>query len=178
MPDVRLVGSHGLGAGELASIRRLMNQAFGGEFTDDDWDHAVGGWHAVLGPVDDVVAHASVVERRLVVGTRAYRAGYVEAVAVMPDRQGTGLGTAVMAHLTEVVRERFELGALSTSAWRFYQRLGWERWRGPTWVQVPGGRRYRTPDEDDGVMVLRCPVTADLDTTLPITCEERAGDSW
>ena len=36
------------------------------------------------------------VPRVLELGTQRVRAGYVEAVGVLPTRQGTGLGTAVM----------------------------------------------------------------------------------
>ena len=70
------------------------------------------------------------------------------------------------------------LGALSTGAHAFYGRLGWERWRGPTYVRTSGGAIERTEDEDDGVMVLRFGPSADLDLTLPICCEDRPGDAW
>ena len=64
------------------------------------------------------------VPRVLDVGRHPVRAGYVEAVAVLPTRQGTGLGTAVMRALGEVIAREFDLGALSTGEWHFYERLG------------------------------------------------------
>ena len=60
--------------------------------------------------------------RALDIGRQRVRAGYVEAVAVLPARQGTGLGTAVMRALGEVIAREFELGALSTGEWHFYER--------------------------------------------------------
>ena len=142
-----------------AQARRMMDLAFGDDpeeaFGDDDWDHALGGVHVVV--VDDglVVAHAALVERTLHAGTRALRTGYVEAVATAPDRQGEGHGSLAVGRVTELVRARFELGALGTGRWSFYERLGWERWEGPTYVRTAGGALVRTEEDDDGVMVLR-----------------------
>ena len=106
------------------------------------------------------------------------RAGYVEAVAVLPTRHGTGLGTAVMRALGEVIAREFELGALSTGEWRFYEGLGWERWRGPTWVRHPHGRLERSPDDDDSLMILRTPTSPPIDLFAPLTCDARPGDAW
>jgi aminoglycoside 2'-N-acetyltransferase I len=83
-----------------------------------------------------------------------------------------------MRAIADLVRQRFELGALSTGAWSFYARLGWERWRGPTFVRLADDTLRRSPDEDDGVMVLRCAASLGLDLTAAIACDERPGDSW
>ncbi len=69
------------------------------------------------------------------------------------------------------------MGALSTSKQRFYERLGWERWLGPTFVRRGGGV-VRTPDEDDGIMVLRFGASREVDRTAAISCEARSGDDW
>jgi aminoglycoside 2'-N-acetyltransferase I len=175
--NVRTCSSDVLGPGERLVLRSLLDAAFAGEFGDDDWEHAFGGTHA-LGEADGtIVAHASVVPRVLDVGGRSLRVGYVEAVAVLPVRQRTGLGTRVMRALAPIVAE-YELGALSTGEWHFYERLGWERWRGPTWVRFADGRLERTPDDDDSLMVLRTPRTPPLDLSAPLTCDARPGDVW
>jgi aminoglycoside 2'-N-acetyltransferase I len=75
------------------------------------------------------------------------------------------------------VRSTFELGVLSTGLWDFYERCGWERWRGPTFVRHGDGI-VRTEDDDDGIMVLRFGRSRSADLTAAITCERRAGDDW
>ena len=150
---------------------------FAGEFSDEDWDHSLGGWHVVAEERGSVVAHASVVPRNIHVAGRSLETGYVEAVATLPARQQQGLGSAVMAAAGNIIQERFELGALSTGSHAFYSRLGWERWRGPTYVRN-GVELIRTPDDDDGIMILRTPTTGEIDLSAPISCEARRGDDW
>jgi aminoglycoside 2'-N-acetyltransferase I len=137
----------------------------------------VGGLHFVLDLDGEVIAHASVVERELQVDGRPLRTGYVEAVATAVDRQGTGHGSLVMADVTSYIRERFELGALGTGRQRFYQRLGWLTWTGPSFVRTADGPR-RTPEEDGSILVLPTPLSPPLDPTTPISCEWRPGDVW
>jgi aminoglycoside 2'-N-acetyltransferase I len=166
-------------APELATaIRAMLLEAFDHDFGDEDWEHALGGWHATAVDGDGVVvAHAALVERTLEVGGRAVRAGYVEAVATAPSRRRSGHGSAVMRRLAEVLLAEFEMGALSTGEHAFYEQLGWERWQGPAFVRR-GDRVTRTEDEDDGIMVLRHGSSAQLELTAAITCEERPGDDW
>ncbi len=83
-----------------------------------------------------------------------------------------------VAPVTDLIRAGFELGALGTGRHSFYERLGWERWQGPTFVRTAEGDVRRTEEDDDGVMVLRTGPTADLDLTGPLACEERPGDDW
>jgi aminoglycoside 2'-N-acetyltransferase I len=168
-----VVRTHELANDRLARVRALLLDAFGGEFTDDDWAHTLGGWHVLVGEE----AHAAVVERTIEIGGRALRAGYVEGVATAPTLQGRGLGSSVMRRVGELLRDRFDLGVLSTGSHGFYERLGWNRWQGPSYVRH-GDRVVRTADEDAGIMVLRYGTTARLDLTQTITCETRPGDDW
>lgn len=177
MTALRLARDRELSAAELAALRRLADEAFGDRFSDEDWAHSFGGVRVLLDDADRTVAQAAVVPRRIQVEDRDWRAGYVEAVATAPDRQGEGLGSRVMRVVGEVVDRDFELGVLSTGAHDFYARLGWERWAGPSFVQV-AGRLTRTADEDDGLMVLRTAVTAAIDPTARIVCDGRDGDDW
>ncbi len=82
----------------------------------------------------------------------------------------------------EVLAARYELGALSSNADRLYERLGWERWRGPTGVvqdlSALRGSWDPTPDDDGGIFILRTPRTPMLDIDARILCEARAGDVW
>ena len=170
-----------LTSSEVTAIRDLLRAAFGpeedGPFGEDDWQHALGGLHFVLDLDGVIVGHASVVERELHVDERPLRTGYVEAVAISPDRQGAGLGSQVMTDVNAWIREHYELGALGTGRHRFYERLGWRTWSGPTSVRTADGT-HRTPEEDGDILVLDTPSSPPLDRTAAISCEWRPGDVW
>ena len=167
---------------EIAAIRDVLWTAFASqgeheEFSEDDWQHGLGGLHFVLDLDDRIVGHASVVDRELHVDGRPIRTGYVEAVGVSPEQQGAGLGSIVMTDVNDWIRERYELGALGTGRHRFYERLGWRTWTGPTFVRTADGPQ-RTPDEDGFILVLETPTSPPLDLAVPISCEWRPGDVW
>ena len=180
-PRLRRLATTDLTAPEVAAIRVLLEKAFGSDeeelFTDDDWDHAIGGVHFVLDIDGEIIAHASVVERELHVDGRPLRTGYVEAVATAPDRQGAGFGSLLVADVTSWIKDRFEFGGLGTGRQRFYARLGWLTWAGPSSVRTRDGAR-RTPEEDGYIMVLPTPSSPPLEVTAPISCEWRPGDAW
>jgi len=161
----------------LAELRRLLNAAFEGEFSDDDWNHALGGVHVWVADADHVISHAAVIERTLVCSGEWLRVGYVEAVATVATHRRRGYGSMVMKRVRELIVERYPLGALATGAHGWYERLGWERWRGPTFVVGPRGRE-RTNDDDGGIMVLRTSRSSHLNLDGDIACEWRAGDVW
>lgn len=175
--DLRVASTLDLDATLLAAARRLMDDAFRGDFGDEDWDHALGGQHVVLLDDGELVTHASVVERTVWIGERPFRTGYVEAVATAPAHQGRGCGTLAMRRIGELIVQHFELGALATGEHGFYERLGWEHWRGPSSVRT-GERLVRTEEDDDGIMVLRTGPSAGIDLASPISCEARPGDDW
>ncbi len=180
MTSVRLAPTGDLTPDELRAIRSLCDAAWAGPdepFDDDDWNHALGGVHVVVEDDGEIVAHGSVVLRMLRAAGVDLAAGYVEAVATLPHRQGRGFGSAVMRTLTEHIDVTYALGALSTGVPSFYERLGWTRWTGPTSVLVDGEPRP-TPDED-GALLVRCtPSSPRLDPTGPISCDWRPGDVW
>jgi aminoglycoside 2'-N-acetyltransferase I len=164
----------------MATIRQLLDAAFrddDGHFAESDWRHALGGVHVIAEEAGEILAHGSVVERRLEIGGRGVRTGYVEAVGTSPAHQRRGLATRVMHEIGDVIREGYDVGALSTGAVAFYARLGWELWRGPTAVRTSTGVE-RTPDDDGGIMILRTPISPPLDLDDEIVCEWRDGDVW
>jgi aminoglycoside 2'-N-acetyltransferase I len=150
---------------------------FGEEMTDHDWDHALGGVHALVWEDRRLVGHASVVQRRLLHGGRALRTGYVEGVAVRADRRRRGHGGAMMAALERVIRNAYELGALGASdaGARLYASRTWRPWKGRTWALTPTGV-VRTEEDDGSVYVLEVTVALDLEGDL--TCDWREGDLW
>jgi aminoglycoside 2'-N-acetyltransferase I len=176
-PDVQLAHTSALDEEALRAVRGLLDSVFGAEMTDDDWEHALGGMHALLWEANELVGHGSVIQRRLLHDGHTLRAGYVEAVAVRADRRGRGYGAAVMEPLERVVRGAYEVGALGASEMGagFYAARGWRQWRGRTWGLTPTGI-VRTASEDEDVYVME--VSATLDLTGDLTCDWRGGDLW
>jgi aminoglycoside 2'-N-acetyltransferase I len=166
-----------LDVGTLTSARALLDEAFAPNMTDHDWDHALGGVHVLAWEEDALVGHASVVQRRLLYDGRALRAGYVESVAVRPDRRRRGIGAAMMEQIERVVRAAYELGALGATeaGAALYRSRGWKRWQGETWALAPSGP-VRTESEDGDIYVFEVGIELDLGTTL--TCDWRDGDLW
>lgn len=177
MTELRLAHTAQLVRSDLRATRALLDLVVDGDMPDQDWEHAIGGMHALVWDGRRLIAHGSVVQRRLLHGGRALRAGYVEGVGVHPDRRGEGHAGQVMAALEAIIRRGYDLGALSSSemAIGFYAARGWLPWRGPSAVLAPDGLR-RTPEDDDGIFVLPGEVALDLDGEL--ACDWRDGDVW
>lgn len=177
MAELRVAHTCALTEAELQAVRHLLELAFPDDLTDQDVEHALGGMHALVTEAGELVGHGSVVMRRLLHGGRSLRTGYVEAVAVRPDRRRLGHGGAVMAALEDVIRGAYELGALGASdeGVPFYVSRGWQPWTGTASVVAPDGLR-RTPEEEDGLFVL--PVTVELDPDGDLACDWRDGDVW
>ena len=134
--------------------------------------------HFVVAEAGVVVAHAAVVDRTLEWDGRPLRTGYVEAVATLPERQGQGLGSAVMRAVTAFLDDRYELGALNTATPEFYAQLGWVPWPGRTGVRRPEGVRL-TPDEYGKVFVRLSEASPDLHQDGLLVCDgRRPGDPW
>ncbi|OBA84889.1 aminoglycoside 2'-N-acetyltransferase [Mycobacteriaceae bacterium 1482268.1] len=176
----RLVHTSDLDNETRDDARRMVIDAFRDseiDFTDADWEHALGGMHAVISNHGAMIGHAAVVQRRLLYRNAALRCGYVEAVAVRADWRGQGLASALMDAVEQVTRGAYQLGALSVSeAGRpIYAARGWLPWLGPTSVLTPSGAQ-RTPGDDGSIVVL--PVSVDLDTNAAIACDWRDGDVW
>jgi aminoglycoside 2'-N-acetyltransferase I len=104
--------------------------------------------------------------------------GYVEAVAVHSDLQGSGLGAVVMDCAESIIRTRHELGALNAvdSAAGFYAARGWELWTGATQALTPDGR-IDTYDAEDRIFVLPFGRWRP-DVGGVLTCDLRVGDLW
>ncbi len=165
-----------LTAAELVAIRELLDVAFGGEFTDDDWQHGLGGTHALVRSEGALIAVGALVRRRLRLDGRPLRCGYVEGVATHPDHRRQGHASAVM-DLLESLAGTYDLLALSASedGFALYESRGWDLWQGRTSVQTPSGV-VLTPGDDGSVFVRAGDTPLDLDGEL--TCDWREGDVW
>ena len=177
MPSIRTTHTADLDPATLDAARSLLFDVFAGDFGDEDWEHGLGGVHAVAYEGAVLVGHASVVMRRLVHQGRALRCGYVEAVGVHLDHQRRGIGTTLMTALKPYVVGWYDVGALGASdvARPMYATLGWQPWRGRLSALTPDGFRP-TPDEAGAVYVL--PGAASLDLDGELTCDWRDGDVW
>jgi len=131
----------------------------------------------VLGFLDtSLVSHALWVPRWLQVGTNpVMRTAYIEAVATKDVYRARGFAATVMKRVAEEIQD-FELGALSPFRVAYYERLGWEFWRGPLFIRTHEGL-IRTPREEN-VMILRLPRTPVLDLNAPLSAEWREGELW
>lgn len=177
MPEIQTAHTAYAEPSVLRAARALLDDVFAGDMTDADWEHALGGIHAFAWEDGVLIGHASVIQRRIWLGGRALRTGYVEGVGVRADRRGRGVGAAVMEPLEHVIRQAYDLGALGSTdmAAGFYAARGWQLWQGPSSALTPRGIE-RTPDDDGGVYVL--PVSVELDLGAEITADWRDGDVW
>lgn len=173
-----VVESWELDAGTRKALRGLWSRAFGDQFSDEDAEHAYGGVHVLVRDDDRIVGHASVVPRRLRFGDRPWcTVGYVEGVATEPAQQGRGIGRSMMQRLQVEISARWPVALLSTGqATRFYEALGWERWRGLSFTRTDQG--VRADDEHGGLMILRLDPSLVPDVSVDVTCEDRSGDAW
>ena len=104
-------------------LRGLLDRAFDGDFSDADWEHALGGHHALVVEAGRMVAHGSVVRRSIELGAVAFAAGYVEAVGTEAAHRRRGLGSTVMRAL-EVLAHRNDDDASRAPGGRHSARIG------------------------------------------------------
>ncbi|NUT24376.1 MAG: GNAT family N-acetyltransferase [Streptomyces sp.] len=166
---------------ELHAIRALLDEAFDGDFSDEDFEHGLGGMHALV--QDDagrLVAHGSVIMRRVRHRERWLRVGYVEAVGVLPQARRTGLGGRVMAELERVIDRAYDAGMLSASdeGAALYAARGWQVWGGRVCGLGPEGV-VRLADEEGSTFVraaLTSALTPALDPAFELVFDWRDGD--
>lgn len=131
-----------------------------------------GGWHFLVYRGDELVSHAVVTTRWLQPeGLPLLKTAYIDAVSTLPTYQGLGYGSALMRQLANDINSEYVIACLETERETFYERLGWQTWRG-----LLAGRSEEglipTPDQR-GVMVLRLSQTPplDFDSALSIECQ-------
>ncbi|WKV71701.1 GNAT family N-acetyltransferase [Streptomyces sp. PCS3-D2] len=175
--DTRTAHTSELTAAELRAIRTLLDDAFEGDFADEDFEHALGGMHVLIGGDGRLAAHGSVVQRRVVHRGRALRTGYVEAVAVRADLRRRGLGGRVTERLEQVVAGAYVLGALSASEQGagLYLARGWSVWPGEVGVLSPEGP-VRLPEEEGSTHVWTPPGGVRPDPAGRLDFDWRDGD--
>lgn len=176
MVDVRVAHTSQVTADQLSAAEHLLYEVFD-DLEPEDWEHALGGMHAMAWEGGALIGHAAIVQRRLLHRGSTLRAGYVEGVAVRRDRRRRGVASALMQSIEEIARRAYEVAALGATdeAAPLYAGRGWQRWRGPLSALTPAGIRP-TPEESGAIYVLRLSEPLDLDAEL--TCDWREGDGW
>ena len=136
-----------------------------------------GGWHFLAYRDGQLVSHALVTTRWLQPeGQPALKTAYVDAVATLPKYQGQGYGSALLRQLAREIEPEYVIACLETERPAFYERLGWEVWRGPLAGRSDQGL-IPTP-EQGGIMILRLPRTPALDPNQGLTIECQTGRIW
>lgn len=135
-----------------------------------------GGLHVIAVLNGEAVGHAMATTRWLQPeGLPVLRTAYVDAVSTAPAHQGKGIGSAVMRCLVDAVAD-YEVACLETDKPAFYERLGWQRWRGRK-AGRDGERLVFTPDEQI-VMVVALGQTPALDLEGLLTIECQSWRIW
>ena len=132
-----------------------------------------GGLHFLAFQGEQLVSHAMVTTRWLQPeGQPLLKTAYIDAVATLPTQQGLGHGSAVMRHLASTIDSEYVIACLETDQVEFYERLGWQIWRGSLAGRSEQGL-IPTP-EQNGIMILRLSQTPalDLDSTLTIETQD------
>ena len=132
-----------------------------------------GGRHFLAYDNTKLVSHAVVTTRWLQPqGQSLLKTAYVDAVSTLPAYQGHGYGRTVMRYLASNIAD-YDIACLETERVSFYERLGWELWRGPL-AGRKGTELIPTPDQT-GIVIFRLAhtPTLDLDRLLTIEVEGR-----
>ena len=178
MPELSMLHTSAVDADTLSAIHALLVEAFPPpEFTDDDWEHTLGGLHVLCHEDGRLVGHAAVIQRRLLHRGRALRAGYVEGVAVRAGHRRRGHGSAMMARVERVVHSAYDIGALNSSdvAKPFYATRNWQPWLGRLAALTSSGIKPTT--RPDNVHVLTSD-RAPTDVRDLLVCDWRDGNPW
>ena len=136
-----------------------------------------GGWHFIAYHDQALVSHAIVTTRWLQPqGLPLLKTAYIDAVATLPAYQGQGYGSAVMRRLANDIDSEYVIACLESDKIGFYERLGWQTWRGPLSGRSEQGL-IPTP-EQHGIMILELARTPSLDLDSLLTIECQTGRIW
>jgi aminoglycoside 2'-N-acetyltransferase I len=135
------------------------------------------GRHFLAFHHDQLLSHAMVTTRWLQPEEHPLlKTAYIDAVATLPEYQGQGYGSAVMRQLASEIDHEYVIACLETDRETFYERLGWQTWKGPLAGRSENGL-IATPNQH-GIMILRLSQTPELDLNSLLTIECQAGRIW
>ena len=159
-----------------AELLELMNDAFEGDLSEEDWQHTYGGIRFMGYLNDELIGHGAVILRSMKVDGDEIKVGYVEAIAIDPRHWRQGYGSRLISEITLYCRSKFSFSMLSTSEKAFYRKYGWMDFEGESYVSQ-AEVEVRSKEEDEGLMYLfgRNEIAR---VPRKIVCESRSGDAW
>ena len=163
-------------ANNLTAIKNLLNDAYDGDFSEEDWLHSFGGVRFLATLNNEIVAHGAVVPREILINEKMTTVGYLEAIAVSSTYQGRGIGSHLLSSISEFCTSRYQISMLSTDEFNFYSNFGWKQFKGKSGVLLDG-EVVLTPDEDEGLMYLigKAGFNQEISSAY---CDPREGDHW
>ncbi|MBO1330799.1 GNAT family N-acetyltransferase [Streptomyces sp. VRA16 Mangrove soil] len=161
---------------ELAELRAMLVECFGPRYDERSWQHCLGGLHYLLRYEDRLVSHGALVPRRFRQGGQDLDGVYGESMATLPALRHRGLGSVVVSMATAEIRLHHTIGVFAAGKYEFYERLGWRKWRGPTYVETAQGPRPAAPAR--GAVMFRLPQHSTIDPDADLTTDWRDGDIW
>ena len=173
---IRIRHTRQLDAIARATIVELCTAAHQTDFSHLFYYLPADGLHFIATFDEEIVSHAVVTTRWVQPEWRPMlRTAYVDTVATLPAYQQRGHGRAVMRELAANI-SAYDIACLKTDRTAFFERLGWERWRGPR-AGRSGNELIPTPDQAN-TMILRLARTPPLDLDRLLTIEMQAGRIW
>ena len=175
---VTFVRTEDLNAAERASIVDLCIAAHQEEDFKNLFKYVLsGGWHFLAYRGEQLVSHALVTTRWLQPeGQPELKTAYIDAVATLPAVQGQGYASALLRQMAKDIDSEYVIACLETERITFYERLGWEVWRGPLAGRGKDGLIH-TPDQT-GIMILRLSQTPPLELDRGLTIEDQGARIW
>lgn len=152
---VQVIETRDLGF-SLGFLRQFLDDAFDYDFSDSDFANALAGVHFIVQKNEELVAHASVLKRAVLLDGVKMEVSYVEAVAVAKQHRGFGYGQMVMNAVSQYCLEKTNISLLSSEDQNFYARFGWLPLAAKSYVMTANGM-VATASEDDGLMFLASP---------------------
>jgi aminoglycoside 2'-N-acetyltransferase I len=135
------------------------------------------GLHVLAYAQSQLVSHAVITTRWLQLGRQPLlKTAYVDALATAHEFQRRRFGSMVMRHIAWIIQEEYEIACLETERVKFFERLGWQEWRGPL-AGRDGNGLVSTPHQT-GIMILRLPKTPSFSLYGLLTIECQAKRIW
>ncbi len=173
---IRIRRTRELDALARATLVELCTAAHQADFSHLFYELPADGLHFIAYLDEQIVSHAVVTTRWLQPERRPIlRTAYVDTVATLPAYQRRGYGSAVMEELAANM-SAYDIACLKTDRLIFFERLGWQRWRGPRAGRA--GRELIPTPAQQNIMILRLARTPPLDLERLLTIETQAGRLW